>query len=204
MAKFKISLAFVRAKHTPLNLFANSVGKMMAGNPHFIMPAIDLTVLATANDVFEQSITAAKFGGQMATAAKMQARLALIELLREQAAYVQFTVKGDEVMALSSGFLVTKRNTAQSELAVPRIKSFSNPASGVMGMRLTPVRNARVYEVWLRIGDGDWKLAQSFRSTQQMQLTGLTPGALYEIRVRAVGGKTGYSGWSDSVFHRST
>jgi len=32
---------------------------------------------------------------------------------------------------------------------------------------------------------------------------GLTPGGLYEIQIRAIGGSTGYSDWSDPTQHRS-
>ncbi|MGH7976559.1 MAG: fibronectin type III domain-containing protein [Limisphaerales bacterium] len=32
-------------------------------------------------------------------------------------------------------------------------------------------------------------------------LTDLTPGAMYSVQVRAVGGSTGYSDWSDPVSH---
>jgi hypothetical protein len=30
---------------------------------------------------------------------------------------------------------------------------------------------------------------------------GLTPGAMYDVQVRGIGGTTGYSDWSDPVSH---
>lgn len=36
-----------------------------------------------------------------------------------------------------------------------------------------------------------------------MPLNGLTPGTQYQVQVRAIGGSTGYSDWSDSVSHMS-
>jgi len=36
-----------------------------------------------------------------------------------------------------------------------------------------------------------------------MPLNGLTPGTNYSLDVRAVGGSTGYSDWSDPVSHMS-
>ena len=34
-----------------------------------------------------------------------------------------------------------------------------------------------------------------------MVVNGLTPGVVYTFQVRAVGGSTGYSEWSDPVSH---
>ena len=34
-------------------------------------------------------------------------------------------------------------------------------------------------------------------------LNGLTPGGMYQVQFRAIGGSTGASGWSDPTSHRS-
>ena len=36
-----------------------------------------------------------------------------------------------------------------------------------------------------------------------MPVNGLTPGTNYTFQVRAIGGSTGYSDWSDPVSHMS-
>ena len=40
-------------------------------------------------------------------------------------------------------------------------------------------------------------------NSRSMPLNGLTPGTQYQVQVRAIGGSTGYSDWSDTVSHMS-
>jgi hypothetical protein len=50
---------------------------------------------------------------------------------------------------------------------------------------------------------GPWQGGGLFTNSRSMPLNGLTPGTNYTIQVRAVGGATGYSDWSDPVSHMS-
>ena len=204
MPAIRISLQFRRLPNPELRSFAQRVHDAMSGNSAFPAPTVALPDLETAYLALEQAIIAAKDGGVLLVAAQASRRVVVIDLLRELAAYVQLMAKGDPVAALSSGFFLASRNTAQLPLATPHIRGLSNPASTKIGLKLTPVKNARVYEVWLRVGEGEWKLWQSFPNTRQMVLTGLTPGTLYGIRARAVGGSTGYSDWCDATSLMST
>jgi hypothetical protein len=142
--------------------------------------------------------------GSQAMALKRTLRQELLGLLRELAAHVQIVSRDDEAVLLSSGFSPASRNTAQTELDVPQLVRVTNVASTKLGLKITSVRNAKVYEVWLRTKERDWWLAQTFPNTRQMVLAPLTPGTLYEIRVRAVGGRTGYSRFTDPQQHMST
>ena len=63
-------------------------------------------------------------------------------------------------------------------------------------LRLTSVPNARSYQAQLKVGDGEWQDADIHQQARKLILQGLVPGTLYQIRVRATGGSTGYSGWS--------
>ena len=45
--------------------------------------------------------------------------------------------------------------------------------------------------------------AGMYQSISGMAVTGLIPGGTYNFRVRAVGGSTGYSEWSNPVGHMS-
>ena len=40
--------------------------------------------------------------------------------------------------------------------------------------------------------------------SRRIRLTNFTPGTVYTIQVRAIGGFTGYSDWSDPVSHMAT
>lgn len=54
------------------------------------------------------------------------------------------------------------------------------------------------------VGTQEWRNAGVFTKARGMLLEGLLPGQMYEIQVRAVGGSTGYSDWSDPIMHMAT
>ena len=64
--------------------------------------------------------------------------------------------------------------------------------------------NARSYEVRVRAGTQEWKSIGVYTNSRGMLLENLIPGQTYEIQVRAVGGTTGYSDWSDPILHMAT
>jgi hypothetical protein len=60
----------------------------------------------------------------------------------------------------------------------------------------------------LNLGNINPKFKTSMKSKMRKRpitpaLYGLTPGTTYSLQVRAVGGSTGYSDWSDAVSHMS-
>jgi chitodextrinase len=46
---------------------------------------------------------------------------------------------------------------------------------------------------------GGWQTAGLFTTSKSMTIAGLVPGTTYTFQVRAVGGSTGYSDWSNPV-----
>jgi hypothetical protein len=72
-----------------------------------------------------------------------------------------------------------------------------NERSEKLALRLTPIANARNYQVQTRTGTGDWQEAGIFPQARRIEVARLTPGTVYDLRVRALGGSTGYSSWSD-------
>lgn len=42
-----------------------------------------------------------------------------------------------------------------------------------------------------------------FGNSEEIRFTGLTPGVLYTIQIRGLGGSTQHSDWPDPVQHRS-
>ncbi|MGH7990730.1 MAG: fibronectin type III domain-containing protein, partial [Limisphaerales bacterium] len=95
---------------------------------------------------------------------------------------------------------VNSTNTAQSPLDKPSIAQITNEISGSLSVRVKGVANARAYEAQTKNGAG-WTPAGTFTQARNMVLPGLTPGQVYSVQVRAVGGSTGYSDWSDPVSH---
>jgi chitodextrinase len=46
---------------------------------------------------------------------------------------------------------------------------------------------------------GPWQTAGLFTNSRSMSINGLTPGTTYFFQVRAIGGSTDYSDWSNPV-----
>ena len=93
---------------------------------------------------------------------------------------------------------------AQSQLATPSIIAILNYMTTQLQLRVSPVPNAASYEVQYRIVGGVWISATPSSQARSIIVTGLTAGVLYEFRVRAIGGSTGCSDWSDTVSHMCT
>ena len=63
----------------------------------------------------------------------------------------------------------------------------------------TPILNARNYQVQMSTGTGAWQDVGIFPQARRIVLESLTPGTIYNVRLRALGGSTGYSDWSISA-----
>jgi Fibronectin type III domain len=180
-----------------LDEFTGAVVAGLTGNAAFPTPAVSMANLTAAQTAFEDAMTAMS----QATAAKNAARNALVTLLRQEANYVQLNGKNDLPTLLSSGFLVNSTNKAQSPLDTPSIIEIDNEMSGQLVVRVQGVDNAHAYEAQVKNGTGGFVPAGTFTQSRRMILTNLTPGQNYTVQVRAVGGSTGYSDWSDPVSH---
>ena len=76
----------------------------MTGNAAFPSPPVALADLQAATDDYVTKCAAAVKGGQVDTAAKNNARVILVEMLRHLAGYVQIHCANDLAVLLSSGF----------------------------------------------------------------------------------------------------
>ena len=95
------------------------------------------------------------------------------------------------------------RSATSTTLPKPSIENIDNFASTQLMVKLTTIPNARAYEVRINPGDDKWQNAGVFTKSRRVLLDNLTPGSTYTIQARAVGGRTGYSDWSDPVSHMS-
>jgi hypothetical protein len=199
MSTFRTSLAFARLPDDGLGTFSGNVFTKMTDNPSFLNPVVGLPALATARTAFLNSVIAAQHGGKIATAEKNREREELLALLRQQAAYVQSIAGEDEAMLLSSGFDVVKIDRTQIPLPQPLVERIDNPMSRQLGLKLRPVPTARAYEVQVRYGTNGWEAVGVFTDSRRIIVPNLTPGTVYTLQARAIGGLTGYSDWSDPV-----
>jgi hypothetical protein len=192
----RVSHRYARLKDTSLSIFGSSVIHAMTNNPAFSNPLVPLTTLSALQTDYAQKLAANLTGGTVATAAKNQARAALTDGLRRQGIYVQ-GVANELTTLLSSGFASVNQNRSQTALAKPGIRKILNEGTEKLTLRVTPIANARNYQVQIQVGGGAWQEAGIFPQARRIGLANLTPGTVYNIRVRALGGSTCYSEWSN-------
>jgi len=204
MAHYKISMKFAKLPDGELGSFAGNTIVEMTDNPGFLDPRVSLDDMLNAKDTFVANMLAAMDGGRLATATKNASRLALIMLLRQQAAYVQSIAGTDLALLLSSGFLAANTNRARMLLPQAMIKSVKSIQSTMFSLALEPVRTARGYEVRYKMPDGEYVFALVSSSSRGILLKNLVPGVVYTIQVRAIGGLTGCGDWSNPVSRMAT
>jgi len=127
----------------------------------------------------------------------------LLGELRLLAGYVQISCNNDMATLLSSGFQAMSTNRAQSPLEKPTGLDVQNGTSGQLVASVAPVKNTSLYEGRAKGPTGDWLPSVFTGDSQHITFDGLTPGTTYTIQVRALGGLTGQSDWSDPSSHMS-
>ena len=204
--KIHVSLSFAQKKDAPLLVFSRGVHDAFVANAAQVTTSpVTAATLDTANTDFSTKMAATVQGGKTATTDKENSRSALLNLLRQIAAWLEGKAQGNVDLITLLGFEWVERGAnAQTPLDKPSITAILNSATTQLQLRAVAVANARSYEVQWRIGAGAWTGAGTFPSTRAIVVTGLSPGTLYEFRLRAIGGSTGQSDWSDSVSHMCT
>jgi hypothetical protein len=196
-------LAFAILPDGELTPVASRIIDSMTGNPVFPAPPVSLDELKNLRDIYSVKLVEAKDGTTEDTLAKDIAKENLNNALRQVAAYVQSLASQDLQSLLSSGFEAASTNRARIELPKPNVLRVENPQSTQIALRLDPVPTAKAYEVRVSYGPDGWHAAGIFTQARRIVLANLTPGTTYTIQVRAIGGITGASEWSDPISHMS-
>jgi hypothetical protein len=199
MKNHRISIRFSRLSDAGLNAFTSAIITGMTDNPAFPAPLVPLPQLAGLQQDFASAKVNARDGGRTATAAKNQARANLMSALRTQASYVQGVARHDFAALVSSGFKVASQNRVPAPLTRPAIAKILNERVQELVLRVTPVANARSYQLQMQGGAGGWQEAGFFTQARRIVVTNLTSGTNYKFRIRALGGSTGQGDWSDVV-----
>jgi hypothetical protein len=193
----RVSLAFAKLPDAELENFAQGVTSAMTGNAAYPTPPVTMANLQTARTDFAAKIAATQLGGPRETAAKNDARQSLLALLRPLAGYVQITANNDMAKLLSSGFQAMSTNRAQTPLERPDGLRLQHAQNVALAASVDPVKNASMYEGRIKGPTGDWLPPVFSGDSQHIIFAGLTPGTVYTIQVRALGGLTGQSDWSN-------
>jgi len=197
----KVSLSFGELSDTQLDNFAQGVIAALTGNATYPTPPVTLANLQAALDDYTAKMAAAQNGGVFDTAAKNNSRNMLEGLLRKVAAYVQMMCNEDPALLLSSGFQMQSTNRSSTPLEKPKGLSIKNGVAGQLVARVDAVKNANTYEGRIKPANGDWLLSIFSGDSRRITFLGLTSGTNYTIEVRALGGSTGQSDWSDPSSH---
>lgn len=199
-----VSLAFASMKDKELDNFTKQVVDNLYGNAAFTTPPVLQPALDTARGDFTTKIAAAATGGQVDTAAKNDSRQVLIGLLRQNANYVEGACNNNLQTLLSSGYLAATGERHSLPLDTPVGLILTNGDPGSLVGKVKPVKNTKMYEARASSDGGTIWLASVFTSdSQHIIFPGLTPGVEYTCTVRALGGSTGQSPWSDVSKHRA-
>jgi len=206
MPHLRVLLGFTNAPDHALEETAGAVIDGLYGNAAYPTPPVTKVAMQTALANFTAAIAAQMQGGTAATADKNNKRDVLIDLLRQLAGYVQANCNNDLSTLLTSGFEAVSTNSASSPLDDPVILSVDNGNTAQLLVKVKAVANARSYEVRYAVlppggAPGPFQTGGIFTNSRSMPVNGLVPGTMYQVQVRAIGGSTGYSDWSDAVHH---
>jgi hypothetical protein len=197
----KVAVAFLTASSDAALVIA--IGRVidsMTGNTAYPTPVPSLATVAAARVVYVSAVNALD-RSRAATVRRNQARLAVTQLLRDLALYVQHTCAGDMSKLLGSGFPVQKpRRVPVGVLIAPQnVRLRPSRMSGQLLARCNVLPNAKAYQ---------WRYATTLAPTLWTQLDpvmtasitlqNLTRGTDYVVQVRAFGTR-GSSDWSGSA-----
>jgi hypothetical protein len=138
------------------------------------------------------------------TAAKDASRQLLLSDMRQLALYAEMVANTDLEILLKSGFEARSTDRQSLPLEKPVGLTITNDGEGKLNAEVDPVKNCSMYEGRAKVdGSPDWGESIFNGDSRHILFEGLTPGAMYSIQIRALGGSTGTSEWSDPAMHRS-
>jgi hypothetical protein len=106
---------------------------------------------------------------------------------------------------ISTGFLPASNNHSSSPLNDTSIVSLLNNGTTQALLRLTPVVNAKTYQVQTSADGGKtWQESCISSQARRIVIFNLVPGTTYAVRARAIGGSTGASAWTGASSIMST
>ena len=178
----------------------------MDGNDDYKKSPVDRATLRMTLDQFSADVAARPQGGTRATVQKNITGEKLKSQIRRLGHPIQVVCDDDDERVRKAGFEVAGKNRAQKPLPKAVIVSVDWGLSGELVIRVRAVDNVKGYQVQSSqlINDHTpepW-LDDMALNSRAIRIRGLVPGTLYAVRVRALGGSTGSSDWSDPVTHR--
>ena len=200
----RVGLSFATLPKDQFNSFAILAIVCLKSNPLFPNLPITIAALTALQSAYQDAMNAAAVGGPKDTSAMAEARDALVMALRQIAAYIQ-SLNLTESQVLTSGFDVVVWSKTKITLVAPTGISLDNSITTQLGVSLQAVAGAKAYHVQFSADGGKtWQDVGIWPNTKGIVITNLTPGTVYSVRIRAVGGSTQYGPWSATILLMAT
>jgi len=178
---------FIRCPYAEKIAKGKNVYAKMKGNPYFPSPDVDLNLLKSSTDALEMYYQGS-FSGDKQIKAKLHQEVKVwVELMRDEAKYVERIAKNDVVILLSSGFNLAKPSIP-GKRAEFSVKVGEKPGS--VFVRRKALKNAYAY-IWqysinvLPENEADWTYGSITVQASHL-LSNLISGTRYWFRVAVV------------------
>ena len=194
----RVSLSFASLPKDQLNSFAILVIVCLKNNVLFPNLPVTLAALTTLQAAYQDAMNAAAVGGPKDTSALAEARDNLVAALRQIAAYIQ-SLNLTEAQLLTSGYDVVVWSKTKITLVAVTITGLDNSLTAQLTVYLQALAGAKAYHVQYCTGAGAWLDAGIWPTTKGIVIPNLTPGTVYSVRVRGIGGSDQYGPWSAAM-----
>jgi hypothetical protein len=191
-------LSFVNLPKDQKNSFACLVLVCLKNNLLFPNLPITLLALGALQTAYQAAMNAATVGGHKDTVALADADDNLVAALRQIAAYIQ-SLNLTEAEVLTSGYDVIVWSKTKITLVAVTVTGLDNSISTQLGVSLQALAGAKAYHVQYCTGTGAWVDAGIWPTTKGIVIQNLTPGTVYSVRVRGIGGSDQYGPWSAAM-----
>ncbi|MEO8066486.1 MAG: fibronectin type III domain-containing protein [Flavobacteriales bacterium] len=164
---------------------------MLTGNAAFATPTPTLPVLTAGCDALDTANQAYDFNrGKVEKEARDVAFLALKDLVRELAGYVQANCNNDKELIISAGFDVRRLPESLGLLPAPsNVRALVTPYPGRLEVRWNGVRGRKIYALESTSGDplmeAGWSLLVQ-TGKNRWTVDGLTSNKVYSFRVKTI------------------
>ena len=200
----RVGLSFVTFPKDQFNNFAILVIVCLKNNLLFPNLPITIAALTALQQAYEDAMNAAAVGGHKDNSAMLEARDNLVTALRQIASYIQ-SLNLTESQVLTSGYDVIVWSRTKITLVAPAGVVLDNSISTQLGVSFQSVLGAKAYHVQFSADGGKtWLDVGIWPNTKNIVILNLTPGTVYAVRIRAIGGSTQYGPWSDAISKMAT
>ena len=193
MATTRVLVGFSSLSLTDLVSKTETIIASMTGNANFATPVPALADVQAKEEALSTVAVAVKMGDKSQITLRNQLQSELIVMLKNLGDYVNFTAKGDAVVAASSGFGLPKDPSPLPDIAKPEgLYVEDGPNAGEFNVGIKSVKGAKsyIYQYTSDAPDSNAKWVSENSTYVKNTISGLDKGKTYWCRVAAVGTRT--------------